>query len=262
MSKNIKRNELNIIQNISNIVKLFILLILLVKVKTFSFFKTIPTLRNRYYIITPNKIIFLNNDYGNYDIKVEFNNDQMIESEEDFEKISYGRFNNITLDQPHLLIIKDYVYALSDSGNVYCNKLINEINDGFSSISPIKIINLKNYFIIGMINSNNKLLLYVNQNAGVGDCSYTNLFSKEYDIYIDSKSMSCHYNLYLICFYNYSNELFSSIFNVNITDINDIKIEYSSSNKIYNGGAKVIKSIFSTNLNKFFVCYINFLFPI
>jgi hypothetical protein len=108
-----------------------------------------------------------------------------------------------------------------------------------------------------MINSNNKLLLYVNQNAGVGDCSYTNLFLKEYDIYIDSKSMSCHYNLYLICFYNYSNELFSSIFNVNITDINDIKIEYSSSNKIYNGGAKVIKSIFSTNLNKFFVCYIN-----
>ena len=257
MSKNIKRIKLNIIQYISNFVNIFILLILLIKVRTFPFFKTIPTLRNRYYIITPTKIIFLNNDYNNYDTKVEFIKEQMIDSEEDYEKISYGRFNNLTLDDPHLLIIKDYVYALSDSGNIYCNVLLNEINGGFSSIIPLKILNRKNYFIIGMINTNNQLLFYLNQNAGVGDCSYSNLFSKEYDIYIDSKSMSCHYNIYIICFYNYSNELFSSIFNVNITDFNDIKIEYSSSYKIYNGGAKVIKSIFSSNLNKFFVCYIN-----
>ena len=257
MPNNIKRNKLNILQNISNFGNIFILLTILIKVQTIWFFKTIPTLRNRYYIITPNNIIFLNNDYNNYDIKVQFNNEQMIESEEDYEKISYGRFNNITLDQPHLLIIKNYVYALSDSGNIYCNKFINEINSGFSSITPIKIVSLKNYFIIGLISANNKLLLYVNQNAGVGDCSYTNLFTKEYDIYIDSKSMNCYYNIYLICFYNYSNELFSSIFNIDLDDINDIKIEYSSSNKIYNGGAKVIKSIFSSELNKFFVCYIN-----
>ena len=257
MPNNIKRNKLNILQNISNFGNIFILLTILIKVQTIWFFKTIPTLRNRYYIITPNNIIFLNNDYNNYDIKVQFNNEQMIESEEDYEKISYGRFNNITLDQPHLLIIKNYVYALSDSGNIYCNKFINEINSGFSSITPIKIVSLKNYFIIGLISANNKLLLYVNQNAGVGDCSYTNLFTKEYDIYIDSKSMNCYYNIYLICFYNYSNELFSSIFNVDTNNLNDIKIEHSSSNKIYNGGAKVIKSIFSSELNKFFVCYIN-----
>ena len=257
MPNNIKRNKLNILQNISNFGNIFILLTILIKVQTIWFFKTIPTLRNRYYIITPNNIIFLNNDYNNYDIKVQFNNEQMIESEEDYEKISYGRFNNITLDQPHLLIIKNYVYALSDSGNIYCNKFINEINSGFSSITPIKIVSLKNYFIIGLISANNKLLLYVNQNAGVGDCSYTNLFTKEYDIYIDSKSMNCYYNIYLICFYNYSNELFSSIFNVDTNNLNDIKIEHSSSNKIYNGGAKVIKSIFSSELNKFFICYIN-----
>ena len=121
MPNNIKRNKLNILQNISNFGNIFILLTILIKVQTIWFFKTIPTLRNRYYIITPNNIIFLNNDYNNYDIKVQFNNEQMIESEEDYEKISYGRFNNITLDQPHLLIIKNYVYALSDSGNIYCN---------------------------------------------------------------------------------------------------------------------------------------------
>jgi len=257
MSKNLKTNRLNIHQNISNVLNIFILLILFIKINSFSFFKTIPTLNNRYYIITPYKLIFLNNYHNNYDTKVTFIDNQLIESEEDYEKISYGRFNNITIDQPNLLMIKNYVYALSDSGNVYCNKLIDEINGGYSSITPIKIIELKNYFIIGMINSNNKLLLYVNQNAGVGDCSYKNLFSKEYDIYIDSKSMSCHYDIYLICFYNYSNELYSSIFNVDITDINNTKVEYSSSNKKYIGGTKVIKSIFSSNLNKFFVCYIN-----
>ena len=258
MSKNIKRNKFNILQSISNFINIFILLVLLIKVKTFSFFKAIPTIRNRYYIITPNKLIFLNNINNNYDTKVEFNNDQMIQSEEDYGKVSYGRFNDIDIDLPHLIIIKDYVYALSDSGNVYCDKLLEEVNGGFSSIAPLITINIKNYFILGMINTNNKLSLYVKENHGLGDCTYTNMFSKEYDIYIDSTSISCHYNINnLICFYNYLNELFSSVFYVNTNDLNDIKIEYSSSNKIYNGGAKVIKSIFSSNLNKFFVCYIN-----
>ena len=123
MSKNIKRNKFNILQSISNFINIFILLVLLIKVKTFSFFKAIPTIRNRYYIITPNKLIFLNNINNNYDTKVEFNNDQMIQSEEDYGKVSYGRFNDIDIDLPHLIIIKDYVYALSDSGNVYCDKL-------------------------------------------------------------------------------------------------------------------------------------------
>ena len=133
MSKNIKRNKFNILQYISNFINIFILLILLIKIKTFAFFKTIPTIRNRYYIITPNKLIFLNNIKGNYDTKVEFNNEQMIESQEDYGKISYGRFNNITFELPHLIIIKNYVYALSDGGNVYCDKLLEEINGGFSS---------------------------------------------------------------------------------------------------------------------------------
>ena len=222
MSKNIKRNKFNILQSISNFINIFILLVLLIKVKTFAFFKVIPTIRNRYYIITPNKLIFLNNFNNNYDTKAEFNNAQMIQSEEDYEKVSYGRFNDIDINLPHLIIIKDYVYALSDSGNVYCNKSLEEVNGGFSSIAPLITINIKNYFIMGMKNTNNKLSLYVKQNSGFGDCTYTNMFSKEYDIYIDSKSISCHYNINLICFYNYLNELFSSIFYVNTNDLNNI----------------------------------------
>ena len=261
MSKNAQRNKFNIHQCISKSMNIFIfiLLFIIIKVKTFSFFKTIPTLNNRYYIICPNKIIFLNNYLNKYDIKEELENDQIIESEDEYEKISYGRLDGITIDQAQLLIIKDYIYELSDSGNIYCKKVISGINGALTSIVPIKISDdLKIYFVVAIINSNNKLLLNLKYNIGDWDCSAINLFSKEYDIYIDSKIISCHYNIYLICFYSYLNKLISSTFSIDMSDINDIKIEnFSSSNKIYNGGAKVIKSILSPNLDKFFVCYIN-----
>ena len=115
MSKNAQRNKFNIHQCISKSMNIFIfiLLFIIIKVKTFSFFKTIPTLNNRYYIICPNKIIFLNNYLNKYDIKEELENDQIIESEDEYEKISYGRLDGITIDQAQLLIIKDYIYELS-----------------------------------------------------------------------------------------------------------------------------------------------------
>ena len=254
-----QRNRFNIHQYISKTLNIFILLFIIIKVKALPFFKTIPTLNNRYYIIYPNKIVFLNNNNNNYETKKELENDEIIESEDDYEKISYGRYDGVTLDQGNLLIIKDYIFELSDSGNAYCKKQIDGINGRLTSIAPI-IINSdqQNYFIIAMINSNKKLLLYLNYNTEFWDCSAINLISKEYDIYIDSKIVSCHYNIFLICFYSYLNELISSIFNIDMSNINDIKIEYSSSSKkIYNGGAKVIKSILSPNLDKFFVCYIN-----
>ena len=254
MSKIAKGNRLNIHQFNSIFLNIFILLFLAIKIKAFSFFKTIPTLDNRYYIITPDNLIFLNNYKNNYDIKVEFTNDQIIESEDEYEKISYGRFNGET--QANLLIIKNYIYAISDNGNAFCNHLIDEINGKISSIIPIQIVDLQSYFIIGMINSNNKLFLYLYQNAINGDCSASYIFSKEYDIYISSKSISCHYDNNLICFYeNFSNELFSSIFNVDFSATN--KIDLISLYPKGNEGAKIVKSIYSSNLNKFFVCYIN-----
>jgi len=255
MSKNDKRNRLNIHHFNSIFLIIFILLFLITKIKTFSFFKTIPTLNNRYYIITPNNLIFLNNYFNNHDTKVEFINDQIIESEDEYEKISYGRFNEESV--AHLLIIKNYIYAISDNGNAYCNHLLDEINGKLSSIIPIENVNQNSYFIIGMINSNNKLFLYLYLNTINGDCSASYIFSKEYDLYISSKSISCHYYTNLICFYeNISNELVSSVFNVVINNTTN-KVEFNSSYSKENGGAKIVKSIFSSNLNKFLVCYIN-----
>ena len=233
---------------------IYILLIVIIKIQTIAIFKTIPTINNRYYFITPDKIIFLNNNNNNHDTKVNFTNNQIIESEEDYEKISYGKFDQATEDKAHLLIVKDYIYAITDTGTVFCSRELSGINGALSNIIPIEIIDLESYFVIAMISSNNKLFLYLYQNNLLGNCVSTNVFSYEFEIYIGSKSISCHYKTNLICFYeNNSNELASSIFNVDIT--NKI-IEYSTSYTINNGGAEIIKSIYSSNLNKFFVCYI------
>ena len=254
--KNVKINIFNIHLYISKSMNIYILLLLIIKIQTLAFFKTIPTINNKYYIITPDKIIFLNNDSGNNNIKVNLKENQIIQTEDEYEKISYAKFNDAPTNQTHLLIIKDYIYAITDEGNYYCNYKISVINGGLSNVIPIQFFEVDNYFVIAMINSNYKLSLYLfKNNLYSSECSSTNLFSKEFEIDISSKSVSCHYKTNLICFYeNNSNELVSSIFSVNIT--NNI-IQYSTSYKIYNGGANIIKSIFSSNIHKYFVCYIN-----
>ena len=245
--KNIKINIFNIHQ--------YILLFLIVKIQSIPFFKTIPAINNKYYIITPDKIIFLNNNKGNYDTKLNLTNNQIISNEDEYEKESYGKFNQAPTNHSHLLIIKDYIYAITDEGNLYCSYEISEINGGISNVIPIQFLELDNYFVIAMVNSNNKLLLYLYQNNLNSGCTTSKLLSFEYEIDISSKSVSCHYKTNIICFYeNNSNELVSSIFNINITNR---KIEYSTSYSIHNGGAEIIKYIFSSNLNKYLVCYIN-----
>ena len=137
-----------------------------------------------------------------------------------------------------MLIVKDYVYALSDSGSYVCNKKLNEINGRISSIIPLKIQYPKTYYIIATINSNNKLDLYLYENNLNVPCSADVIFSIEYEFSITSKNLNCYYyNENLICFYeNSSNELVASIFDVDITNN---KIEYTSSIPKPNGGAKI-----------------------
>ena len=155
-----------------------------------------------------------------------------------------------------MLLIKNYIYAISDDGNAYCNHIIDEINGKHSSVIPIQNVGQYSYFIIGMINSNNALSLYFYETLVDGECLASYTFTKEYDIYISSKSLSCHYYTNLVCFYeSISNELVSSIFNVDIYATN--KIEFNSSYPKENGGAKIVKSIYSSYLNKYLVCYIN-----
>ena len=253
--EDIKINIFNIFQYISKPMNKYILLFLIVKIQTIAFFKTIPAINNKYYIITPDKIIFLNNNNGDYGSKATLTNNQIILSEDEYEKVSFGKFNEAPINQAHLLIIKDYIYAITDGGTLICTSELSEINGELSNVIPIQFSNFDSYFSIAMINSNNKLILYLYKISTFSGCIANILFSQEYDIYINSKSVSCHYKANLICFYeNDSNELVSSIFSVDITNR---KIEYSTSYIKNNGGADIIKSIYSSNLDKCLVCYIN-----
>lgn len=81
--KDIKINIFNIHQ--------YIFLFLIIKIQSIPFFKTIPAINNKYYIITPDKIIFLNNNKGNYDTKLNLTNNQIISNEDEYEKVSYGK---------------------------------------------------------------------------------------------------------------------------------------------------------------------------
>ena len=254
MTKNVEKYILSFYINHVNFIYILIILMKAIKIGSFSFFKTIPTLNNRYYMITPTNITFFNNIRTIQDPKHTFIDDQIIGSEEDLEKIYYGRFNEYS--EAHLLIVKDYVYALSDGGSYFCNKKLNEINNRISSIIPLKIQFTKTYYIIATINSNNKLDLYLYENDLNVPCSAKVIFFEDYEFSIASKNLNCYYyNENLICFYeNSSNELVASIFDVDITNSN---IGYISSIPKPNGGAKIIKSIFSSDLQKFLVCYIN-----
>ena len=220
MTKNVEKYILSFYINHVNFIYILIILIKAIKIGSFSFFKTIPTLNNRYYMITPTNIIFFNNIANMQVPKYIFTFDQIIQSEEDLEKIYYGRFNEDSVT--HLLIVKDYVYALSDSGNYVCNKKLDQINGRISSIIPLKIQYPKTYYIIAIVNSNNKLDLYLYENDLTYPCSANLLFSKEYEFSITSKNLNCYYfNENLICFYeNSSNELVASIFDVDITNRN------------------------------------------
>ena len=252
MAKNVERNILSFYINRINIIHILIIFMKAIKSYSFSFFKTIPTLNNRYYMITPTNLVFYNNIESRPDPKHTFLDDEIITSEEDLEKIYYGRFTEIST--AYLLIVKDYIYAISDGGDCFCNRKLDEINGRLSSVIPLKIIFPKNYYIIAIINSNNRLDLYFYENNLNSGCYSELIFSKEYNFSITSNNLNCYFYETLICFYeNSSNELVTSIFNV---DINNRNIEYTSSYPKSNGGAKIIKSIISSDLRKFLVCYI------
>ena len=153
--------------------------------------------------------------------------------------IYYGRFENSYIN---LLIVKEYIYAVSDDGTLFCFSKINEINNNLSVLIPIKDFDSYNYYVIAIKNSNNKINFFLYKNYPSQGCVSENILSKEYNITINSDNFNCHYKNKLICFYeNESNEIIASIFDI---DLINIKIEYASSYSKTIGGIKIIKSIF------------------
>ena len=233
---------------------IFIILnFLLIKIYSLPYLQTLPAINNRYYIVFSKGIKFLNNIYNNIDWKHIFVDDEIITNEAESEMVYLNNFEN---DTKGLLIVKDYVYGLLLTGNIFCNKKLDEINGALSVVVPIKCISeTLCYYVVGFKNSNNKLALnlYENDSNSIGKtCKSQLLNSKEFNLVI-SHNINCHYRTKFICFYeNDSNQIIASYFNI---DINSLNIEISSSFEKENDGAQIIKSIMSPDSTKYYICY-------
>ena len=232
-----------------------IFFLILIKIESLPYLQTLPTIDNRYYIVFSRGIVFMNNFSNNFDWKHEFNDDQIITSEEDFEKIYLKNFNNKI--EWGILIVKNYIYDLSLRGNIFCNKKLEEINGFLSGVVTIEWqeATKKSYYVVVLKNTNNKLALYLYENDSYNTlptCKTQLYDSKEFNE-VSSDNINCHYGTSFICFYeDNSNKIVANYFNI---DLVNKKIENSSSYSKDNGGAKFLKSIMSPSGTKYYICY-------
>ena len=166
-----------------------------------AYFKILYITDNKYYYINTNKIYFYSLSTPN---KIwDFTSKQAVNTEEDAEKINLGIYKNNN-DIEDLIVVKNYVYAVKEL-TYYCNTMINEINGYSAQIFPFKCINSQCWFLIGIINSSNKICLYLYRNIPER-CSTT--FITSFNINnVGSEKFSCQFihspsnEEILTCFY-------------------------------------------------------------
>ena len=211
--------------------------------------------QNKYMIITVNTVYHYTSSSGSLETFFSFVGNQIITSDSESEMISFGQFDNIS----HLLIFKNSVYAVF--GGIFCNIENDKINNYKSEIFPLKIINDYYYYIIGVINSEKKLILYLYKNRA-GECN--SILINNFSINnINSENFSCQlmqssvYGELLTCFYEINgNIIIANGLTVNY-NIDNNNIASSFSVQKTNNGAKIIKTQLSHDGTKIYVCYIN-----
>ena len=240
----------------SIIINLFSFIIIINRIQSISYLYTLSVAYNLYFRITPNYISFFSNYDNNDEIRHTFEGDQMLTSEEDTQMISHGKF--FDKEDITLLMVKDYVYILTDYGAIHCspNKIIN-LTRVYSEITPLRCIEVYCQFVLEIINENNKLLIKYFTNMPDDICGFYNVYNLESNLTASSDNLSCHFDGdTIICFFeNDHNELVASFFNV---DFNSNKtLQYSASYEKSNIQAKIIKSMSYSNYSKYYVCYID-----
>ena len=95
-----------------------IIFIKIINIQSKEYCKIITYSNHNYYIITQNKILFYNNAMKTTNEILTFVNDQIITQSEDLKMISSATFNSLI----NIILIKYYIYILSDEGMCYFNK--------------------------------------------------------------------------------------------------------------------------------------------
>ena len=194
-----KRNSKHSITFIKVIILLFL---------RFSFIKSMERLRafyisnNCYYIIKKNSILSFNT-MNNQITNIYSSAQVLIFTSEEWEMISLGLFKGLSFPIADLFIIKNIVYAIF-SNEVACSYQFNDLN-GPLEVYPYNCIKDSFcYYIIGLINSDKTLYLYLYTNQS-GYCQSSKISTFSYNV--DSENLSClfmkspSYNKVLTCLY-------------------------------------------------------------
>ena len=229
-----------------------------INIKSLQNFKSIYLSNDCYLIVRPENITIFNNIYNNTNHVYQFVDDQIITTTEESEMISFGVFKNDSIS-PNLLVVKNYIYAIQNQNHL-CNFKLRDIYR-YSEVYPYQCINYFCFYIIGIVNSNKELYLYLYKNPA--DSCKSDVVSNFTINNIYSNNLSCQFmiNLFcgnvLTCFYqNNNSEIISISFNINITSY-EIKPIQSLTKQKSNNGAIIIKSILSQDRTKSLVCYIS-----
>ena len=236
----------------------FILKIL--NIQSLQFLKAIHmTDNNYYYMITADNLYYYTDGKKvNQKTLTTFINDQIITTYKESEMIDLSIFEEATNAQ--ILFVKHYFYGLYNK-KYYCNTPIDELKGYYSEVFTIKYTLKYSYLVLGMIDyTTKKLQLFLIQNQTV-DCKITIVFNIGINN-VDSNNINCQLmqsssnGQVLTCFYQSSNEIIASSFNI-IIDSPKIELITSLTKPKINDGAKIIKSILSQDEKRAFVCYIN-----
>ena len=161
-----------------------------INIKSLQNFKSIYLSNDCYLIVRPENITIFNNIYNNINLTYQFVGDQIINTTEESEMISFGIFKNDSI-APNLLIVKNYIYAIQNQ-NYLCNDELKDI-DKYSEVYPYQCINYFCFYIIGIVNSNKELYLYLYKNPA--DSCKSDVVSNFTINNIYSNNLSCQLNL-------------------------------------------------------------------
>ena len=255
-----------IIKKVVKIEIIFLIFIIgILKSECIPNFKSIYLGNNFYYIITSESISYYQYIEGTSNtpaIIYNFTDEQKITNEEGTKFISFSIYK----DSPqiaHLLVVKNYIYAIQEAA-YFCNlKLIDEIKGYPPKVYAYKCFD-DNYClnIFAFLNSGNeiKLFLYKNPSYNCGGYPvYNSYINNVVSDNFDCQFMQSPQNReVLTCFYQIENDskIEAKSF---IIDASSPKIEPITglTKSKGNHGAKIIKSQLSTDEKKSFVCYIN-----
>ena len=170
------------------ILSLLIIILIIKKIETILNFKAIYLNEESYYIINHDGIYFYNFSNNSYESKLLFT--QKLETENDFEMISYDTFNDSNLILSTLILVKANIYLINNDNSFNIFNISLNQETGYREIYAHECDKTFCYFSVVCINSN-KELNYYSLNYTFENNETTIINKKSIINSVDSDNFSC-----------------------------------------------------------------------